>query len=73
MSSSVWAGLGQVGLLLVALAVVYRPFGDYMAHVFTSHRHWRVEKLIYRVVRVDPETEQRWPTYATALLAFSFL
>ncbi len=70
--SSAWAGLGQVGLLLVALAVVYRPLGDYMAHVFTTGQHWRVEKAVYRLVRVDPDSEQRWTTYGYGILGFSF-
>ncbi|GLW89951.1 potassium-transporting ATPase subunit KdpA [Actinokineospora globicatena] len=65
------AGLLQVGLLLVALAVVYRPFGDYLARVYTGSRHSRVERLVYRVIRVDPESEQRWGTYAFGVLGFS--
>jgi K+-transporting ATPase ATPase A chain len=71
--SSTWAGLAQVGLLLVALAVVYKPLGDYMAKVFTGARHWRVEKAVYRVVRVDPDAEQHWKTYASGVLGFSFV
>ena len=67
------AGLLQVGALLVLLAVVYVPFGDYMARVYGSKGHWRVERAFYRVVRVDPDSEQRWPVYAAALLAFSFV
>ncbi|HVV18559.1 MAG TPA: potassium-transporting ATPase subunit KdpA [Pseudonocardiaceae bacterium] len=70
--SSAWAGLGQVGLLLVALAICYKPLGDYMAKVFTTPKHWRVEKAIYRFVRVDPESEQRWTTYGYGVLGFSF-
>jgi potassium-transporting ATPase potassium-binding subunit len=66
------AGLLQLAALVVLLAVVYVPFGDYMARVFTSEKHLRVEKAIYRVVRVDAGSEQRFPTYAAALLAFSF-
>jgi potassium-transporting ATPase potassium-binding subunit len=71
--SDTWAGLGQVGILLLALAVVYRPLGDYMARVFTSTKHWRVERAIYRVVRVNPESEQRWTTYAMGTLAFGLV
>jgi K+-transporting ATPase ATPase A chain len=71
--SSTWAGLAQVGLLLLALAVVYKPLGDYMAKVFTGARHWRVEKAVYRVVRVDPDAEQHWKTYASGVLGFSFV
>jgi potassium-transporting ATPase potassium-binding subunit len=71
--SSTWAGLGQAGLLLLALAVVYRPLGDYMAKVFTSTKHWRLEKVVYKVVRADPGTEQHWKTYASGVLGFSFV
>jgi K+-transporting ATPase ATPase A chain len=67
------AGLLQAALLLVLLAIVYVPFGDYMARVLTAEKHLRVEKAIYRVVRVDADSGQRWTTYASALLAFSFL
>ena len=30
-----------------------------------------VERLIYRVCRVDPDQEQRWTVYAFSVLAFS--
>ncbi len=66
------AGLLQVGALVVLLAAVYVPLGDYMARVFTGERHLRVEKAVYRVTRVDADSGQRWTTYAAALLAFSF-
>jgi K+-transporting ATPase ATPase A chain len=72
MSSTV-AGLLQVGLLIGALAVVYRPLGDYLARVFSSTRHTRVESALYRFVRVNPDSEQRWGTYAQGVLGFSFV
>lgn len=71
--SSTSAGLLQAGLLLALLAVVYRPFGGWMARVYTDRGHWRVERALYRLFRVDPDTEQRWSVYAAALLAFSFV
>ncbi|GAA4530678.1 potassium-transporting ATPase subunit KdpA [Amycolatopsis samaneae] len=67
------AGFLQVGLLLVALAVVYKPLGDYMAKVFSSEKHLKVEKGLYKVARVDPDTEQHWKTYASGVLGFSFV
>ncbi len=67
------AGWLQLGLLVVALAVVHRPLGDWMARVFTAEGHWRVEKLTYRVVGVDADAEQRWPTYLRSVLAFSLV
>jgi K+-transporting ATPase ATPase A chain len=63
----------QLVLLLVALAVVHRPLGDYMARVFTSTRHLAVERAVYRIGRVDPDTEQRWTVYAAGVLGFSFV
>jgi K+-transporting ATPase ATPase A chain len=67
------AGLIQASLLLLALGLVYRPFGGYLAHVFTTNQHWRVERVIYRVVRVDPDSEQRWTTYAAGVLGFGLV
>ena len=67
------AGLIQLGLLLAALAVVYKPLGDYMARVFSSEKHLRVEKGLYKLFRVNPDSEQRWPTYAAGVLGFSFV
>jgi K+-transporting ATPase ATPase A chain len=67
------AGWLQVLLLVVALVVVHRPLGEWMARVFTSPRHGRVEKVVYRAVGVDAETEQRWPTYLRSVLAFSLV
>src|SRR6202047_2234886 len=32
-----------------------------------------VEKLVYRVIGIDPEGEQRWRGYAMSLLAFSLI
>ncbi|MEV6443500.1 potassium-transporting ATPase subunit KdpA [Amycolatopsis sp. NPDC051716] len=67
------AGLIQLGLLLAALAVVYRPLGDYLARVFSSEKHLKLEKGLYRLFRVNPDSEQRWPTYAAGVLGFSFV
>ncbi len=67
------AGLLQVGILVAALAVVYRPLGDYMARVFRSEKHSKVELAIYRVGRIDPNSEQKWSTYAYGVLGFSFV
>ncbi|NGY63205.1 potassium-transporting ATPase subunit KdpA [Lentzea sp. NEAU-D13] len=67
------AGLAQVGILLVALAAAYRPLGDYMARVFGSEKHSKLELAIYRLGRVNPDAEQKWSTYAYGVLGFSFV
>ncbi|MFF0145536.1 K+-transporting ATPase ATPase A chain [Amycolatopsis sulphurea] len=71
--SDVGAGLIQVGLLLAALVAVYKPFGDYLARVFSSEKHLRVEKILYKIVRADPDSQQHWKTYASGVLGFSFV
>ncbi|MGH3828597.1 MAG: potassium-transporting ATPase subunit KdpA, partial [Pseudonocardiaceae bacterium] len=70
MSTAV-AGWLQAGLLVVALAVCYRPLGDYMAHIFTTDRHSRAERGIYRLIGVDADADQKWSTYLRGVLAVS--
>ena len=65
------AGWLFVITLVIALAAIYRPFGDYMYRVVSGTRNSRVERGIYRLVGVDPKTEQTWGVYARSVLAFS--
>ncbi|TKJ23731.1 potassium-transporting ATPase subunit KdpA [Blastococcus sp. CCUG 61487] len=71
--SAAAAGWLQFALLVLALVAVHKPLGDHMARVFTTEKHWRVEKLLYRAVGVDAHSEQRWPTYVRSVLAFSLV
>jgi K+-transporting ATPase ATPase A chain len=61
----------QAGLVIVVLAAVHVPLGNYLARVFTDPRHSRVERAVYRLIGVDPDSEQRWRHYLGALLGFS--
>ncbi|MET9996005.1 potassium-transporting ATPase subunit KdpA [Streptomyces microflavus] len=70
MSSQI-AGLLQLIALIVALALAYRPLGDYMARVYSSEKHYKPEKWIYKVIGADPAAEMRWPAYLRGVLAFS--
>jgi K+-transporting ATPase ATPase A chain len=65
------SGLLTIGVLVAALAAAHVPLGGWMAKVFTDERDWRVESLVYRLCRVDPRSEQRWGSYAVAVLGFS--
>ncbi len=65
------AGFLQVGLLILALAICYRPLGDYIARVVTTDKDWRVERVIYRAMGVDSKADQRWSVYLRSMLAFS--
>ncbi|ANY08218.1 potassium-transporting ATPase subunit KdpA [Pseudonocardia sp. HH130630-07] len=67
------AGLAQVGLVVLLLAAAWKPLGDWMARVYTDTRHWRVERWIYRLCRIDADSGQRWTTYASGVLGFSFV
>jgi potassium-transporting ATPase potassium-binding subunit len=69
--NSALAGVLQVVLLVAALAICYRPLGDYMARIFTSGKHLKPERAFYRLMGIDPDADQRWGTYARSLLAFS--
>jgi K+-transporting ATPase ATPase A chain len=65
------AGILQIVALVAALAICYKPLGDYIARVFTSPKHLRVESGFYRLMGIDSEADQRWGAYARSMLAFS--
>ncbi|KQU00192.1 potassium-transporting ATPase subunit A [Sanguibacter sp. Leaf3] len=71
--SETWTAVGQISLLVAALAAVHLPLGAYLAHVYTSPRHLKVERLGYRLMRVDADAEQRWTSYLFSLLGFSLV
>ncbi|AOW85926.1 potassium-transporting ATPase subunit KdpA [Streptomyces olivaceus] len=66
------AGLLQASALVGALAVAHVPLGNHLAQVYSSDRHWRVEKWIYKGIGADPDAQLRWPAYLRGVLAFSF-
>ena len=70
MTPALAAGL-QVAFVLAVLAVAYVPVGDYMARVYESRRHLRVESVLYRLCRINPHTEQTWYGYTGSVLGFS--
>jgi len=65
------AGLLTVVALVAVLGLTHVPLGDHMARVYSATTHWRVERLLYRLCRIDPDAEQSWPTYAVSVLGFS--
>ncbi|MFC9916126.1 potassium-transporting ATPase subunit KdpA [Streptomyces sp. NPDC059862] len=67
----VLAGVLQLLALIGALAIIHVPLGNYMAKVYSSDRHWRVEKWIYKGIGANPDTEMRWTAYLRGVLAFS--
>ncbi|TJZ49694.1 potassium-transporting ATPase subunit KdpA [Streptomyces piniterrae] len=69
--SPVLAGVLQLTALIAALALAYRPLGDYMAAVYSSPKHLRVEKVVYRCIGANADAQMRWPAYLRSVLAFS--
>lgn len=69
--SPVTAGVLQLLALAGALALACRPLGDHMARVYSSEKHYKPEKWIYKAIGADPGAEMRWPAYLRAVLAFS--
>ncbi len=69
--SPVLAGVLQLLALVVALGLSYRPLGDYMARVYSSERHLRPERWVYKAIGANPSVEMRWLAYLRGVLAFS--
>ncbi|TQM31382.1 potassium-transporting ATPase subunit KdpA [Nocardia bhagyanarayanae] len=65
------AGIVFMASLVLALVLVHVPLGDYMYRVYSSAKHSRAERLIYRAIGAKPEVEQTWGVYARSVLAFS--
>jgi K+-transporting ATPase ATPase A chain len=69
--SETLAGVLFLVSLIVALALVHVPLGDYMYRVYTSAKDNAVERVVYRIIGADPKAEQTWGAYARSVLAFS--
>ncbi len=69
--SSTAAGWLQFALLVAALAACYVPLGNYIAHIFTTDKDWRVERFVFRLMGIDSKADQRWSVYVRSILAFS--
>lgn len=69
--SALLPALGQIALLALALAVAVPFVGRHLAHVYTSPRHLRGERWAYRLLRIDPDADLHWRSYANAVLGFS--
>jgi potassium-transporting ATPase potassium-binding subunit len=68
--------------IVVYLAVVFllvKPLGAYMARVYRGERTsldrvlGPLERLLYRLCRIDPEEDMRWQTYTIAMLVFTLV
>jgi potassium-transporting ATPase potassium-binding subunit len=69
----------QICLFLAVLIALVKPLGLYMARAadgeapLLSRAGKPVERLIYRVAGIDPNSEMGWKTYTLALLLMNAL
>jgi potassium-transporting ATPase potassium-binding subunit len=69
----------QILFFLVLVLLVTKPMGIFMTHVFNRERTFMdpvlrpIERLIYKLTRVDDKREMRWTEYAVAMLLFSLV
>lgn len=57
--------------MIAVTVALHVPLGNYMAQVYTGRTHWGIERVVYRMVGVQPANQQRWSGYLGSLLAFS--
>ena len=69
----VWSLL-QYTLFLLVVALLVKPVGGYLARVFEGQNTFLdpalrpIERLTYRVARIDPEQEMDWKGYAVCFV-----
>src|SRR5712692_2276714 len=72
-------GVLQLAVYFLVLLAVTKPLGVYMTKVFSGEKTFGsrvlgpLERLIYRICRVDAASEHHWTTYTAAMLMFSLV
>ena len=67
----------QIFLYFAVILLMTKPMGVFMAKVFSRERTFLdpvmrpVERLLYKLTRVDENHEMRWTEYSIAMLLFS--
>ena len=70
-------GFLQLAVYFLVLLAITKPLGVYMTRVFSGEKTFLsrvfgpIERLIYRLCRVEAANEQHWTTYTAAMLMFS--
>src|SRR5258705_12848429 len=67
----------QILFFLALILAVTKPMGVFLTHVFNREHTFLdpvlgpIERLIYKLTRVNAEREMRWTEYAASMLLFS--
>jgi K+-transporting ATPase ATPase A chain len=72
-------GIAQFLVYFTAILLVTKPLGIFITKVFRNERTFLtpvlgpIERLIYRICRINPEQEMKWTVYSAAMLMFSIV
>src|SRR5438270_10531566 len=72
-------GWFQILLFFGIVAPLTKPLGTFMTRVFNREKTFLdpvlrpLERLIYKITRVDEDHEMHWTEYAAAMLLFSLV
>src|SRR3984885_7106832 len=72
-----FAGWFTIFAFVLVVSALAFPLGTYMSRVYTGERVFLSplfggpERLLYRILRVDPQRQQDWKAYAKSLIVFS--
>src|SRR3984885_5229566 len=72
-----FAGWFTIFAFVLVVSALAFPLGTYMSRVDTGERVFLSpifggpERLLYRILRVDPQRQQDWKAYAKSLIIFS--
>jgi K+-transporting ATPase ATPase A chain len=70
-------GWFQIGFFLLIILLITKPVGIFMTRVFNREKTLLdpllrpIEKLVYRLTRVDENHEMRWTEYTVSMLLYS--
>ncbi|MFN0279807.1 MAG: potassium-transporting ATPase subunit KdpA [Pyrinomonadaceae bacterium] len=70
-------GVLQILLFIALVALLTKPMGIYLLKVYNGDRtllsaiFGPIERLLYRITRVDPAQEMNWKQYGVAMILFS--
>jgi len=63
--------MATIVVYAILLILLTPPLGAYMYRVYTRTKNGRLERGIYKLIRVDPDVEHTWKRYASHTLWFS--
>jgi K+-transporting ATPase ATPase A chain len=72
-------GVLRIVLYLAVVFILVKPLGAFMARVYQGERTFLdrvigpLERLLYRVCRINPQEDMPWQTYTIAMLVFTFV